>query len=69
MHFNYLNKAADENFFFRSLFEKRIQGNSVYKEPCILKKKMKSDMKLNSEHFIELATLEINVICRMQYFF
>ena len=29
---------------------------------------MKSEMKLNSEHLFVLATLEINVIWRMQYF-
>ena len=48
--------------FFRFLFEKSIQEYFVYKEPCVLKKKkkMKSEMKWNSEHFFELATLEIN---------
>ena len=30
---------------------------------------MKSELKLNSEHLPELATLEINSIWRMQYFF
>ena len=30
---------------------------------------MKSEMKFNSEHLFEFATLEINVIWRMQYFF
>ena len=30
---------------------------------------MKSEIKLNSEHLIELATLEINAIWIMQYFF
>ena len=30
---------------------------------------MKSQIKLNSEHFFEFATLEINSIWRMQYFF
>ena len=34
-----------------------------------LEKKMKSEMKLNSEHLFEDTTLEMNVISRMQFFF
>ena len=49
------------------MFEKSIQENSV-KEPCVLKEN-ESEVKLNSEYFLELATLEINAIRRMQYFF
>ena len=63
-HFNYLNKAADGEFL--DLYLK-----SFFKEPCILclERKMKSEMKLNSEHLFEHGTLEMNVISRMQYFF
>ena len=32
-------------------------------------RKMKSEMKLNSEYLFELATPEINAILRRQYFF
>ena len=30
---------------------------------------MKSELKLNSEHLFEFATLKINAMWRMQYFF
>ena len=36
--FNCLNKAADIDFF-RSLFDKHIQENTVYKEPFLVKGK------------------------------
>ena len=63
--FNYLNKAADGKF----LFEKRTQENSIYKTALPLERKMKSEMKSNSEHLFELAALVINSIWRIQFFF
>ena len=53
---------------FQTFIEKRIQENSLYKGSCF-EKIMKSEMKLNSKYLFELTTLEINKICRMQYFF
>ena len=63
-------------FFAKNLFFEIFQifiwdsytETDTYKEPCILKKKTKSEMKLNSEHLLELATLEINAIWRIQDF-
>ena len=55
--------------FFLDLYLKSVFKEILFIKNLVFEKKMKSDMKLNSEHFIELATLEINVICRMQYFF
>ena len=55
MHFNYPNSAVDGDC--RSLFEKCIQENSIYKEPCVLKEKKKNEVKLNSDHLFHLATL------------
>ena len=40
-----------------SLFEKRIQENSDYKQPCVLIEK-KGEIKLISEQLFELATVE-----------
>ena len=52
---------------FRSLFEKRVQENSVKKETCILKENEKrNDIKFRT--FAEIATPEINAIWRMKYF-
>ena len=50
----------------RSLFEKCIQENFIDNEPCVLlKKKNEKQNNLNSEHFFELVTLEINATWRM----
>ena len=61
MRFNHNYKAADGEFV--DLYLK-----SVFKKICF-ERKLKSEMKLNSEHLFELDTIEINAIWRMQYFF
>ena len=47
--------AADGEFL--DLYLKSVQENSVYKEPCF-ERKMKSEIKLNSEHFFNLQHLK-----------
>ena len=62
-----LSQQSYSRRVFRSLFEKRIQENSVIF--LCFERKIESEMKLNSEHLFELATREINVTWKKQYFF
>ena len=58
------DEAANRGFL--DLYLKNVQENPGYKEPC---RKMKSKIKLNSEHLYSHAPLEINANWRMKYFF
>ena len=50
---------ADDGEFLDLYLKSFIQQNYVYKEPCVLKEKMKSKMELNSECLFELALLHL----------
>ena len=53
---------------FLDHYLKSVQENVVYKESSVFKEKTNSKIKLNSEHFFLLVTLEINANWRMNYF-
>ena len=63
MCFNYLNKAVDGEILdlnFKKVFKKIL---FIKTRAWCFQRKMKSEIKLNSEHFLfELATFEINAI-------
>ena len=69
IHFNYLNKTVDgvlSDNYLKIVFKKIM---FIKKGVLCFQRKMKSEMKLNSEHLLELATRKLNAIWRMQYFF